>query len=49
MDLSNRCFSGMAVDCKIGRTERTKVKVLKKKKKGWTGQGLDWRLEWHNN
>jgi hypothetical protein len=43
MDLSNRCFSGMAVDCKIGRTERTKVKVLKKKKKrlDWAGVRLE--------
>lgn len=29
MDLFSRCFSGMAGDCKIGRTKRIKVKVGK--------------------
>lgn len=28
-DLFSRCFSGMASDCKIGRTKRIKVKVGK--------------------
>lgn len=39
MDLFSRCFSGMAGDCKIGRTKRIKVKVGKE---DGPGRGLDW-------
>lgn len=38
MDLFSRCFSGMAGDCKIGRTKRIKVKVGKE---DGPGRGLD--------
>lgn len=35
MDLFNRCFSGMAGDCKIGRTERIKVGKEDGLGRGW--------------
>jgi hypothetical protein len=40
MDLFSRCFSGMAGDCKIGKTKRIKVKVGKK---DGLGRGLDYK------
>lgn len=39
MDLFSRCFSGMAGDCKRGRTQRIKVKVGKENE---LNRGLDW-------
>lgn len=42
MNLFSRCFSGMAGDCKIGRTKRLWIKVGKET---GLGKGLDQKAE----